>query len=219
MGVQAIKQQLDTVREAIAANIRKVDDLSVRHREKIDQDITKREAADREAAGLSGGSGGSGPGGPEVPNGSAPNHEYGTRFFGEEQLKYYEGDNPTLGREGSAVFMMPSEDAAGIRDGVDAAVQSGLAPSVTDAAREGRRIFGAQIPVGHLPQRLPTITDANGWPHFHPGGHTAVNIDGIVLPNATREFVVDGGSPLSAGTIVFELLDDGVIDIRGIVGS
>ncbi len=164
------------------------------------------------------GDGGSGTGRPDATGGD-PRHQWGTRFFGEDQLKYYTGDNATLGREDSAVFLMPTEDAAGLKDGVDVAIATGLAPNVTEAVLRGDRVFGAHIPVGHLEQRLPTAEDAGGWPHFNEGGNTAVIIDGIVLPNATREFVVDGGTPLRDGTIVFELLGGGNIDIIGIVGG
>lgn len=151
-----------------------------------------------------------------IDNGQPYSH--GVRFFGEEQVKYYTGDNATLGREGSAVFMMPAEDAVNVNSAFDAAIESGLAPNVTEAAMEGREVYGALIPVDHLPQRLPTAEDAGGFPHFHPGGHTAVNVNGHIFPNFTREFVVDGGTPLPFGTVVFKLEDGGTWDILGIYG-
>jgi hypothetical protein len=140
------------------------------------------------------------------------------RFFGEDQLKYYTRDGATLGREGSAVFMMPAEDAVNVSNPIDAAIESGLAPNVTEAALRGEGVFGAMIPVDHLPQRLPTAEDAGNFVHYLPGGHTAVNIDGVHYPNATREFVVDGGTPLPSGTVVFKLGSGGVWDILGIYG-
>lgn len=150
--------------------------------------------------------------------GNGPSYSHGVRFFGGDQLKYYTGENATLGRSGSAVFMMPSEDAVNVSSPIDAAIQSGMAPNVTQAAMKGESIYGAMIPVDHLPQRLPTAEDAGGFTHFLPGGHTAVNIDGVHYPNPTREFVVDGGTPLPPGTVVFQLGDNGVWDTLGVYG-
>lgn len=168
---------------------------------------------------LPGGSGG-GPGGTHHSPGAPdnPHYTHGVRFFGEDQLKYYTKEGATLGREGSAVFMMPSEDAVNVSSPIDAAIESGLAPNVTEAALRGESVFGALIPVDHLPQRLPTSEDAGGFVHYLSGGHTAVNIDGVHYPNATREFVVDGGTPLPSGTVVFQLGSNGVWDILGIYG-
>lgn len=52
--------------------------------------------------------------------------------------------------------------------------------------------------------------DAGGWPHFLPGGHTAVRVGDEWIVNSTREFVVDGGVPMPTGTMLFKLLDGGV---------
>ncbi|GAA2884662.1 hypothetical protein [Microbacterium esteraromaticum] len=158
------------------------------------------------------------PGGNGGGGGNGPSYSHGVRFFGEDQLKYYTADNATLGRPGSAVFMMPSEDAVNVSSPIDAAIESGMAPNVTEAAMKGQPVFGAMIPVDHLPQRLPTSEDAGGFLHYLPGGHTAVNINGVHYPNATREFVVDGGTPLPPGTVVFQLGEGGVWDILGIYG-
>ncbi|MFP7835058.1 hypothetical protein [Marisediminicola sp. LYQ134] len=158
-----------------------------------------------------GGNGGSGSG----PS-NGPPYSHGVRFFGGDQLHYYTDSNATLGRKGSAVFMMPSEDAVNVGSHMDAAIESGLAPNVTEAVLRREPVYGAMIPVDHLPQRLPTAQDAGGFTHFHPGGYTAVNVDGVHYVNSTREFVVDGGTPLPSGTVVFELTPDGAWDILGI---
>lgn len=195
-------------------------------------DTVIREVRDQDefdGPGGNGGSGGSGgsnvPDGPDGPGmhptgdaGDRPHYSHGVRFFGADQLKYYTRDGATLGRDGSAVFMMPADDAVNVGSHMDAAIESGLAPNVTEAALRGQPVYGAMIPVDHLPQRLPTAEDAGGFTHYLPGGHTAVNIDGVHYPNATREFVVDGGTPLPAGTVVFELGPTGTWDILGIYG-
>ncbi len=154
----------------------------------------------------------------ESISGLSPEITRGVRFFGQEQLQFYTGANATLGRAGDAIFLMPEQDAGSVLNGIDAAIKSGLAPSVTNAARTGGDIYGVVVPLDGIATRVPTIADANGWPHFSLGGHTGVNIDGIQLLNDTREFVVDGGIDLPPGTMVFKLLDGGAWDIVGIVG-
>ncbi|WP_435749087.1 hypothetical protein [Microbacterium sp. PMB16] len=211
--MSAIKPIIREVRQAVLKGFAHAKDKLHQVADNITHhvdDVAKRvRGQDRfDGPGGNGGSGGS--------NGQPYSH--GVRFFGPEQLKYYTRDNATLGREGSAVFMMPSEDAVNVSSAMDAAIESGLAPSVTEAALRGDPVYGALIPVDHLPQRLPTSEDAGGFVHYLPGGHTAVNIDGVNYPNATHEFVVDGGVPLPPGTVVFELGPGGTWDILGIYG-
>jgi hypothetical protein len=61
--------------------------------------------------------------------------------------------------------------------------------------------------------RLSTAADASGNPHFLPGGHTAVITSGpdpgLLVNTQVREFVIDGGMPGPAGSILFELGPDG----------
>ncbi|WP_350350203.1 hypothetical protein ABS642_11745 [Microbacterium sp. A8/3-1] len=148
-----------------------------------------------------------------------PHYTHGVRFFGQEQLTYYTRDNATLGAPGGdPVFMMPAEDAVNVSDSLDAAIESGMAPSVMNAWRNGEPVYGAMIPVDHLPQWAPTAQDAGGYEHYLPGGQTAVNIGGEHFQNPTREFVVPSGSSLETGTVVFELKDGGVWDIVGVYG-
>ena len=135
--------------------------------------------------------------------------EHGVRLFGEEQLKWNTGENATLGRADSPVFMMPEVDAAVVRDGLDAAIHTGMAPSVLEAYRQGREIYGISVPLEGLTPRTPTAADAGGWPHFLEGGHTAVRVGDQWIVNPTREFVVPGGSPMPPGTIVFKLKQGG----------
>lgn len=158
---------------------------------------------------------------PETPLGTpgdAVHYDAGVRFFGPEQLDYYLGDNATLGRPGDAMFMMPEADATHVHDSLSAAIESGMAPSAMNAWRNGEDVFGALVPVDGLPQRLPTLADAGNWPHFVPGGYTAVNVGGEFFLNPTREFVVDGGIPMPAGTIIFRLLDGGNWEVLAIHG-
>jgi hypothetical protein len=135
--------------------------------------------------------------------------EWGVRFFGEEQLAYNMGQNATLGQPGKPVFMMPEADATVVRDGLDAAIHTGMAPSTLRAFQEGRAIYGLAVPLEGMTPRIPTVADAGGWPHFLEGGHTAVRVGDEWIVNKTREFVVPGGSPMPPGTIVFELVDGG----------
>lgn len=113
------------------------------------------------------------------------------------------------------VCFMPYEDAQNIASPAQAMIESGMANSVTQAVVDGKPVYAAVVDVGHLPQRLPTAADAGGWPHYLPGGHTAVNIDGHFFPNATREFVVDGGSQLPR-TLLYQLHDDGFWELLGV---
>ncbi|MCU1527888.1 MAG: hypothetical protein JWP75_1651 [Frondihabitans sp.] len=138
-----------------------------------------------------------------------PDVKHGVRFFGMDQLKYFEKPNALLGRPGDALFMMPESDAGAVTDPLSAAIHSGMAPSALEAFKSGHDVYGAVIPVDGLAPRLPTFADANGWQHFLPGGHTAVNVGGEWMVNTTREFVVDGGVPMPRGTMVFKLLKGG----------
>lgn len=104
--------------------------------------------------------------------------------------------------------MMPYEDAIKIDSPAQAMFESGMAGSVTSAVQDGKPVFAAVVDTSGLPQRLPTAVDAGGWPHFIPGGHTAINIDGHIFPNTTREFVVDGGASLPP-TVILRLHDNG----------
>lgn len=138
-----------------------------------------------------------------------PEVKSGVRFFGAEQLQYFERANATLGRPGDAMFMMPEADAAKVTDALSASIESGMAPSAMKAWQTGGDVFGVVVPVEGLAARLPTFADAGGWEHFVPGGHTAVKVGGEFFINETREFVVEGGIPMPAGSVVFKLLDGG----------
>ena len=164
------------------------------------------------------GGGGHGAGGGIPWVGEPPRIEQGVRLFGGEQLKYYTAPGSVLGREGSAVFVMPYEDVAKISSPAQAMIESGMAPSVTEAVVNGRDMYAAVFDTSHLPQRLPTIADAGGFEHFLPGGRTAVNIDGHFFPNQTREFVVDGGSKLGP-TLILKLTQDEGWSVYGFYGG
>ncbi len=220
----AVRSLFRELREAVLTGAARAKDRLHQLTDNVDAhlDTVVTRVRDRDTYdGPGGGAGGPG-GGSHVPGssptGSAPSYTHGVRFFGADQLKYYTNPNATLGAPGSAVFMMPAEDAVNVHDAMSAAIESGMAPSVTDAWRNGDTVYGALIPIDHLPQRLPTAADAGGFPHFLPGGQTAVNIGGVHFQNPTREIVVDGGTPLRPGTAVFELGDGGVWDILGIYG-
>ncbi|ERK70025.1 WXG100 family type VII secretion target [Leifsonia aquatica] len=190
-----------------------------------------RQADDLFASVLKGGKGGAGRGlGREgdadgVPplHGLADGDDDGitelTRFFGPDQLKYYMGEDATFGRPGDAMFVMPDSDSRVIKDALDAAIHSGMAPSALRAWENGEDIFGVTVPRGAFPDlRLPTAADAKDWPHFLPGGHTAVRVGDEWIVNSTREFVVDGGKAMPPGTMVFRLLDGGVRDVIALFG-
>lgn len=122
---------------------------------------------------------------------------------------YANGLAPTLGRDGNPVFVMPRDDANLISSIEDAAVATGGAPRVMAAWRNGEDVFGIEIPVDGLNLRVPTAADAGGYEHFLEGGYTALNQDGLFTVNRIRELVVDGGSPVPRGTVLFQLLPDG----------
>ncbi|MFE5409269.1 hypothetical protein [Microbacterium sp. NPDC056569] len=149
--------------------------------------------------------------------GDSVHYENGVRFFGPEQLDLWLG-GANLGRPGDAVFFMPEADASHVYDSLSAAIESGMAPSAMNAWRNGDDVFGMMVPLDGVPQRLPTYTDAGGWEHFVPGGHTAVKVGDEFFLNPTREFVIDGGSPMPSGTIIFRLLDGGNWEVIAIHG-
>lgn len=134
---------------------------------------------------------------------------YGETFFGEDALRFFEGPDVTLGAKDDVAFLMPAGDGARIVDARSAAVLTGMAPSVERAALNGSRIFGVSVPLEGLELRVPTFLDAGVNPHFVPGGFTAVKHEGLFYTNPTREAVVDGGMPMPAGALLFEVHPDG----------
>ncbi|NTV40319.1 MAG: hypothetical protein HGA51_10275, partial [Demequinaceae bacterium] len=118
-------------------------------------------------------------------------------------------DAPTLGRSGTATFVMPADDADLISSIEDAVVATGAAPSIDTAWREGREIFGLEVPADSLDLRVPTRTDAGNFRHFMEGGYTAINKDGLFSLNRVRELVIDGGVAMPPGTVLFQLMRDG----------
>lgn len=105
--------------------------------------------------------------------------------------------------------MMLEADAAKVTDALSASIESGMVPSAMKAWHTGGDMFGVVVPVDGLAARLLTFADVGGWGRFVPGGHTAVKIGGEFCINETREFVVEGGIPMPAGSVVFKLLDGG----------
>ncbi|WP_425618761.1 RHS repeat-associated core domain-containing protein [Anatilimnocola sp. NA78] len=133
--------------------------------------------------------------------------DYGVRFFGEEQVKYYSGNDARLGKEGQQIFFSPVEDMGSVRNAADAAQQSGYAPSVTNAYLKDRDVYGISFPTNDLKVRQPTAADAGGWPHFLEGGNTAVRLpgeNGGYMLNSTKEFVTPAG-PVPSGSVLFKL--------------
>jgi len=148
----------------------------------------------------------------EARAGAAAGEEYGVSFFGERNLKYYTGENVTLGGANKPAFYMPLEDAALVRDAGSAARYTGMAPSVERAYLAGEDVYGVSFPTKGMPSRVPTAADAAGSPHFLEGGQTAVRLPGEgggYLLNPTREFVVPGGNPMPTGSVVFKLGPNG----------
>lgn len=133
-------------------------------------------------------------------------------FFGEDNLKYYSGETATLGREGRSFFMMPADDSFRVTNAASAARETGMSPSTLKAYRDGGDIYGLSFPAKEMPQRLPTAADADGWPHYLEGGHTAVKTEGPnagYLINETRERVIPGGTPVPEGSVLFKLGPNG----------
>jgi len=123
-------------------------------------------------------------------------------------LPYIDQASATLGRSNSPHFFSPVDDVAGIRSTGEAARETGMAPSVARAYRNGTPVYGVSFPTEGLPVRLPNAADAGGWPHYLNGGQTAVRTadpNGGFLVNATREFVTPGGGPMPKGSVLFRL--------------
>jgi hypothetical protein len=98
--------------------------------------------------------------------------------FGESNLKYYTGDTAKLGREGGSFFHMLIEDSSIIKNSADAARYIGMSPSTLKVYVEGGETCGMSFPSKRFEIRVPTASDAGGWPHFLEGGKTAVALEG-----------------------------------------
>ncbi|QYI96517.1 hypothetical protein K0028_12550 [Curtobacterium flaccumfaciens pv. flaccumfaciens] len=123
---------------------------------------------------------------------------------------YYEAGDSTIGAPGGPFFLMPEEDALQyVHNPIDAMVQTGLAPSVRQAVMHNEPVYGIRFPLEGTSPRLPSAADAGGNLNYTPGGHTAVAFEEGHMINETREFVIDGGRPVPAGSEVFQLMDNG----------
>ena len=139
----------------------------------------------------------------------------GVTFFSKDKLHYFAPDSfegtTNIGAPSKPLFLMPAEDAAKIRTPVNAAIETGFAPSVQQAWLNGEDIYGLSFPLKGLSPRLPTIEDAMGNINFRSGGFTAIGSKetNMFLVNSTRERVITGGMPMPKGSVVFRLGDEG----------
>jgi hypothetical protein len=144
-----------------------------------------------------------------VPNIAIP--ERGVRLFGEQDVRFFMGAEPQLGPPKGA-FFMPLEDSAIVRNSSDALRYTGQSPSILEAYKSGKDIFGLSFPTEGLPVRVPTAEDAGGWAHYLEGGHTAVRLpepnSGYLL-NPTRELFVPGAQSVPQGSVLFKLGPNG----------
>ncbi|WP_199423043.1 hypothetical protein [Actinotalea solisilvae] len=159
---------------------------------------------------------------PSAPATPPPPSTHGVAFFGPSNLTYYTRSNATLGTSSSPYFHMPIEDSALVRTPSDALRYTGNTPSIereilNPSGPNGPEIYGLSFPLEGLGSVPPTRADANGWPHYMDGGHTAVRLEdapgrpgtGGYLVNPTREFVVHGGPAVPPGSVLFQLMPDG----------
>jgi hypothetical protein len=107
----------------------------------------------------------------------------------------------TLGRPGGLAWVSPERDILAFEDGLDAVQQSGMAPSVVQAIATGDPLVGVFTKAGdEIPLFQPTRLDDDANIHFADGGRTAVNVDGVLHINPTREAVTPGGRVLGPGS-------------------
>ena len=149
--MSAVKSLFRQLRESVLTGTSRAKDKLHQFTDNIDShlDTVVRRVNDRDTYDGPGGGSGNGAGSPgggssgpgASPTGSGPSYTHGVRFFGAEQLKNYTTPGSTLGPPGSAVFMMPAEDAVNVHDAMSAAIESGMAPSVTQAWRNGEPVY------------------------------------------------------------------------------
>lgn len=148
---------------------------------------------------------------------------YHSTLFGDEVVQFYDHGSANLGRSGSDVWAMPTEDAARIHSPADAARETGMAPMAMNAYVNGGDVYSLHFPVDPSDLRRPTLADSGGWEHFYPDptntstvyGHTAVNTGtGAYLVNETRETLVTGGNPVPPGSVLTRLDDGSWVVVR-----
>ena len=151
--------------------------------------------------------------------------EWGVTWFNAKALPFIDKANAVLGPPGGLSWLMPGEDAAGLRTVADVARETGMAPGAAEAYKTGGRIFGLAVPLDGLPLRAPVAADAGFNPdgsvepwandNWLDGGHTAIRIgepgapNGGYLVNPTHELVTEGGHPMPPGSVLFELGQNG----------
>lgn len=137
--------------------------------------------------------------------------ERGAFFVDENLAKSIQSGKANLGRPGDLGWVMPATDAASVRTPADAARYTGMAPMAQRAQANGQPIFEVNFPLDSVSVRAPTAADAGGFPHWMPGGHTAVALEGGggMLMNPTREAVFNGGVAPPAGTQITRIDPDG----------
>jgi len=107
---------------------------------------------------------------------------------------------PTIGQAGHVAWLSPAQDIlANVHSPMDAMIQSGAAPSVTQAFMNNEPIFALFARNNGLALRLPDYATEGATANFLPGGFTANIVGGEAIVNATREMVMDGGVAVSAG--------------------
>lgn len=148
----------------------------------------------------------------DSPEKSTPLDEMGAFFFGEDLVNELNRDDATLGKPNFPHFFMPLEDALDVASVGEAAKVSGNAPSITRSYIKRSRGFVVTFPTDRLNVRRPTEEDSGGWPHYLPGGNTAIRTvdpNGGYMINKTREYAIDGGLQMPSGSTMFQIGDDG----------
>lgn len=148
---------------------------------------------------------------------------YHTSIFSDKVVQHYDHSAATLGRSGSDVWAMPTEDAAKIHTPAQAARETGMAPMAQDAYLNGGDIYAVHFPVDPGELRRPTVADSGGWEHFYPDptntsttyGHTAVNTGtGAYLVNSTRETLIAGGDAMRSNAVLTKLENGAWVLVR-----
>ncbi len=137
---------------------------------------------------------------------------HGVTFFDKDIANRFQQPGATLGPKGGQVWMMPAEDAKGLRTKGEIVRATGNAPRPVQVYRSDSDMYGLAVPLEGVSRRHATASDAQGWPHYLEGGNTAVRLpgkDGGYLVNSTREFVVEGGAGIPKGSVLFKVGDNG----------
>jgi RHS repeat-associated protein len=134
---------------------------------------------------------------------------YGISMYDENVYQFLSSlKEMTLGPPGGKAWLSPADQAFKATSKSQLALESGLAPSVVNAANGGGDIYATVVPMRGLDTSPPQPSDGGANIHFLEGaGHTAVRGEDFwILNQHITEVTVDGGGKMPKGSMIMKFV-------------